>query len=324
MRATAPSRPSATRPISQSVTASTGIDCHAATAAARLAASPNEEIATGCSRPIGVRVSGVSNRSFTGRSVESSIRVQPTSHTGPRFRNRADVSDSATATTPERVRSSRLTQGPHALRGARQRSLEYPSSTVARTDSPRDRTSSSPSGDFIMGQPTNLVVLTGTRHERANSTLAAVGRRRRQLRRGHAPRRRDHVRADRLVRPARLGGFVVRGWRRGRRRRIGSTPILPRRRSDPEPDRGGRRHARADTPQEVGALSAGCGGGGDHASGRMTSPVSSFGVKNVDFGGITTPSRAVRSISATLTGRISTAACASPPATAATTRSTPC
>ncbi len=34
----------------------------------------------------------------------------------------------------------------------------------------------------------------------------------------------------------------------------------------------------------------------------------SFGVKNVDFGGISSPSRAVRSISATLTGRISTAA----------------
>ena len=33
----------------------------------------------------------------------------------------------------------------------------------------------------------------------------------------------------------------------------------------------------------------------------------SFGVKNVDFGGIRSPSRAVRSISATLTGRISTA-----------------
>ena len=38
----------------------------------------------------------------------------------------------------------------------------------------------------------------------------------------------------------------------------------------------------------------------------------SFGVKNVDFGGISRPSRAVRSISAMLTGRISTAAVAAP------------
>ena len=48
------------------------------------------------------------------------------------------------------------------------------------------------------------------------------------------------------------------------------------------------------------------------ASGRMTNPVFSFGVKKVDLGGISRPSRAVRSISATLTGRISTAA-AGPP-----------
>ena len=41
--------------------------------------------------------------------------------------------------------------------------------------------------------------------------------------------------------------------------------------------------------------------------GRITKPVRSLGVKNVDFGGISRPSRAVRSISAMLTGRISTA-----------------
>ena len=45
---------------------------------------------------------------------------------------------------------------------------------------------------------------------------------------------------------------------------------------------------------------------------RMTRPVRSLGVKNVDFGGISRPSRAVRSISAMLTGRISTAAVAAP------------
>ena len=44
----------------------------------------------------------------------------------------------------------------------------------------------------------------------------------------------------------------------------------------------------------------------------MTRPVFSFGVKKVDLGGISRPSRAVRSISATLTGRISTAALARP------------
>ena len=51
----------------------------------------------------------------------------------------------------------------------------------------------------------------------------------------------------------------------------------------------------------------------------------SFGVKNVDFGGISRPSRAVRSISATLTGRISTAAVidASEPSRSSTS-CTPC
>ena len=59
-------------------------------------------------------------------------------------------------------------------------------------------------------------------------------------------------------------------------------------------------------------------------SGLITKPVRSFGVKNVLFGGIRTPSRAVRSISATVTGRIRTAAAASPPSTALTTSSSPC
>ena len=45
---------------------------------------------------------------------------------------------------------------------------------------------------------------------------------------------------------------------------------------------------------------------------RTTKPVRSFGVKNVDLGGISRPSRAVRVISATLTGRISTGSHCSP------------
>ena len=57
---------------------------------------------------------------------------------------------------------------------------------------------------------------------------------------------------------------------------------------------------------------------------RTTKPVRSFGVKNVDLGGISRPSRAVRVISATLTGRISTAATAVPFVTAATASSRPC
>jgi hypothetical protein len=38
--------------------------------------------------------------------------------------------------------------------------------------------------------------------------------------------------------------------------------------------------------------------------GRITNPVRSLGVKNVDFGGISSPSRAVRWISASEVGRI--------------------
>ena len=60
------------------------------------------------------------------------------------------------------------------------------------------------------------------------------------------------------------------------------------------------------------------------SSGRSTAPVLSLGVKNVDFGGISRPSRAVRSISARLTGRTSTAASARPSATASSTGSSPC
>ena len=58
--------------------------------------------------------------------------------------------------------------------------------------------------------------------------------------------------------------------------------------------------------------------------GRSTRPVRSFGVKNVDFGGINSPSVAVRRISVTLTGRIRIAASARPEVTASTTSSTPC
>lgn len=57
---------------------------------------------------------------------------------------------------------------------------------------------------------------------------------------------------------------------------------------------------------------------------RMTRPVRSFGMKNVDFGGMSRPSRAVRSISVMLTGLISTAACAAPVSSACITSSTPC
>ena len=60
------------------------------------------------------------------------------------------------------------------------------------------------------------------------------------------------------------------------------------------------------------------------ARSRSTSPVRSLGVKNVDFGGISRPSRAVRSISAMATGRISTAAVARPAARASSTSSRPC
>ena len=47
-------------------------------------------------------------------------------------------------------------------------------------------------------------------------------------------------------------------------------------------------------------------------------------VKNVDLGGINNPSRAVRWISATLTGRMSTAAAALPLVTSANVSSRPC
>ena len=61
----------------------------------------------------------------------------------------------------------------------------------------------------------------------------------------------------------------------------------------------------------------------DQSSERRTRPVRSFGVKNVDFGGMSAPSLAVRSISATLTGRTRTAAWASPAARAAITDANP-
>ena len=53
-------------------------------------------------------------------------------------------------------------------------------------------------------------------------------------------------------------------------------------------------------------------------------PVLSLGVKNVDLGGISNASRAVRWISLTLTGRMSTAAAAFPLATSANASSRPC
>src|SRR5215212_5418038 len=60
------------------------------------------------------------------------------------------------------------------------------------------------------------------------------------------------------------------------------------------------------------------------ARGRTTKPVFSLGVKNVDLGGISKASRAVRLISLTLTGRMSTAATAFPLATSANVSSRPC
>ena len=57
---------------------------------------------------------------------------------------------------------------------------------------------------------------------------------------------------------------------------------------------------------------------------RITNPVLSLGVKKVDLGGISRPSRAVRAISATLTGRISTAAAARPLSTSDRVSASPC
>lgn len=56
----------------------------------------------------------------------------------------------------------------------------------------------------------------------------------------------------------------------------------------------------------------------------MTAPVSNFGVKNVDFGGISNPSVAVRRISITETGRMSTAATARALVTMSKANETPC
>ena len=130
----------------------------------------------------------------------------------------------------------------------------------------------------------------------------------------------------------------------GRRRRrggdrYGPAPLLPCRWGDAEPHRGRCRCGDpGPAPQARRHRIATCGRGIGRAEGltrrsrsaagqtrlRTTRPVRSFGVKNVDFGGISAPSRAVRSISATLTGRISTAPAAAPDVTASTTWSTPC
>ncbi len=60
------------------------------------------------------------------------------------------------------------------------------------------------------------------------------------------------------------------------------------------------------------------------ASGRITRPVRSLGVKKVDFGGMSSPSCAVRRISSMLVGRINTPATTSPDVTRSTTWPTPC
>ena len=177
----------------------------------------------------------------------------------------------------------------------------------------------------------NLVVLRGVLAADVPSARAAVRQRARPVRR-HDPRRRRHaVRARRLVRPAGVGrrcrsagaDVVVLGSVRRRFFRAGGatqsrTEVVaekvvaapgPRRRRLVE------TACRAQVPVEreggrVAAVEGARWTSRAASDSRSTKPVRSFGVKNVDFGGIRRPSRAVRSISAMLTGRISTAAVA--------------
>ena len=89
----------------------------------------------------------------------------------------------------------------------------------------------------------NLVVLRGTLAGRSPDPGAAVGQRPHPVRH-HDPRRRRHpVRARRLVRPAGDRAGARRRHRR-RRRRQRAAPLLPGRRSDPEPHGGRRRTHR--------------------------------------------------------------------------------
>ena len=62
----------------------------------------------------------------------------------------------------------------------------------------------------------------------------------------------------------------------------------------------------------------------DTQSKRITTPVAGLGAKNVDFGGMRPRALAIASMAATVTGRSTTAASASPDATLAAVRSTPC
>ena len=173
---------------------------------------------------------------------------------------------------------------------------------------------------------------------RTDRSRTSGRRRRRPVRRRHDNRARrpsaQRVGTDRLERPdddaARHPCRRLRGVGRGH----GPATVLPRRRGHPEPHRGCRRCRGAGAPAQAARHRPALGGRSGtrprrlipspHTRLRTTRPVRSFGVKNVDFGGISAPSRAVRSISATLTGRISTAAVLAPDVTASTTWTTPC
>ncbi len=95
------------------------------------------------------------------------------------------------------------------------------------------------------------------------------------------------------------------------RRLTEGAPVLPSLRRG----RGNRSRRRVPAPTSAPAR---------QSSGRTTSPVRSFGVKNVDFGGIRSRSSAVRRISAIDTGRIRMPATARPEVTASTMWPTPC
>jgi hypothetical protein len=118
--------------------------------------------------------------------------------------------------------------------------------------------------------------------------------------------------------------YVMQAWEAPRWRELGARPHQPTRPTRSAPfdrvclpsqpvSRAGRN--REQTPRAAGNHSV---------KERITKPVLSLGVKKVDLGGISRPSRAVRWISATLTGRISTAAAARPLSTSDSASSSPC
>ena len=143
-------------------------------------------------------------------------------------------------------------------------------------------------------------------------------RRRHGLRRAAAHRRGGRRRRGRHPRPRRRARRPQPGHRA--RPSLDRRPLahpdrhLPRRRAaglrhgDRPPADGGGRAQGIAGPRSAAPLQRHLVGQLTEASERSTSPVRSLGVKNVDLGGISRPSRAVRSISATLTGRMRTAA----------------